>query len=364
MRELLISLLINNEIDLVLARKKARKIANLLQLDYINEIKLATAVSEITRNALKYAGGGVLEFYIEDLDSEPKLTVCVEDKGPGIKNLDDILNNNYISYDGMGKGILGTKNIMDFLDIQTNEKGTKVLFGKKLTDFQAKSLDIEKIKIVLATDQPENIVEELLVQNKEILKTLEEINRKKKELEELNNSLFKTNSNLLQTQTLLKELATKDPLTGAFNRLKLNEVINYEINLVKRYGDPLSIIMLDIDFFKRINDTCGHQVGDRVLQKITELVNNCIRKTDFLFRYGGEEFCILLTKTDAEKAHIVGERIRLTIQKTDFEIPAQITVSLGITQYKKEESSDEAIKRADNALYIAKQTGRNRVVVI
>jgi len=364
MKELLFSLLINNELDLVIARKKARKIANLLNFDYINEIKLATAVSEITRNAIKYAGGGIIEFYFDKLDYNPKLVIIVSDKGKGIKNVDDILNNNFISTNGMGRGIAGTKNIMDFFHIETSDNGTTVVFGKNLTNEQIKSLDLEKIKIIIATDQPENVVEELLAQNKEILKTLEEINRKKKELEELNISLLKTNNNLLQTQTLLKELATKDPLTGAFNRLKLDETLNYEINLAQRYGDFLSVIMLDIDFFKKINDTYGHQTGDQVLKRIAEIVNRCIRKTDFLFRYGGEEFCILLTKTDGEKAYIVAERIRTTIENTYFEIPAQITVSLGLTQYKHPESYHETIKRADSALYIAKNTGRNRAVLI
>ncbi|GAB4438747.1 MAG: hypothetical protein OHK0040_10260 [bacterium] len=365
MKETLIKFTIINELDIVLARKKAREIANLLGFDNINEVKFATGVSEITRNAFRYAGGGEIEFYLELTEgSLPKIMVRVEDRGRGIKNLDEILTGRYNSNTGLGTGIFGTKKIMDIFEIETSEQGTTVLMGKFLSNEIIASLNIQQIKAKVTTVESGNALEELIIQNKDILKALDEINRKKAELEELSKNLYKTNEELLKMQSVLKDLAIKDPLTGVYNRLKLNEILNYEISYTKRHKDPLSLIMFDIDLFKMVNDQFGHQKGDEVLIKMAEIASTNLRKTDFLFRYGGEEFCIIVKKTNGEGALLVAERIRKKIEATDFGIPKQITASFGIAEYIDGESAEGFIKRADDALYIAKKSGRNRAILL
>lgn len=161
----------------------------------------------------------------------------------------------------------------------------------------------------------------------------------------------------------LKKLSTKDNLTGFYNRRKFKEIIRIEIERVKRYNQPLSIIMFDIDHFKKVNDKYGHGAGDSVLKAIADIVRNNIRKIDYLFRWGGEEFLILSSETQLDKAHALAERIRKAIESYKFKKVGKITVSFGVTEFKERDTQDSFIKRADDAMYKAKEKGRNRVEV-
>ncbi|WP_461204870.1 sensor domain-containing diguanylate cyclase [Clostridium sp. DL1XJH146] len=155
-----------------------------------------------------------------------------------------------------------------------------------------------------------------------------------------------------------------DKLTGAYNRNKLYQYIQQEIERNKRYGTSFSIIIYDIDYFKRINDNYGHLVGDLVLKEITHLIKNNIRSNDYLFRFGGDEFIILLPNTKLENAKIVAEKNRAMIDEKEYVTEAvdNITLSTGVAQYIEGEKSEELISRADTVLYKAKSEGRNRVV--
>lgn len=161
----------------------------------------------------------------------------------------------------------------------------------------------------------------------------------------------------------LKRLATTDRLTQAFNRTKFNEVINKEMERAKRYRHPLSMIMFDIDHFKEVNDTYGHAVGDFVLQTLTKIVGKNLRESDYLVRWGGEEFIIITPETDIEKTRVLAERVRRAIEIHNFDRSGQITVSFGVTAYRADDTEDTIVKRADDAMYEAKKKGRNRVVV-
>jgi diguanylate cyclase (GGDEF)-like protein/PAS domain S-box-containing protein len=161
----------------------------------------------------------------------------------------------------------------------------------------------------------------------------------------------------------IKNLATKDILTGFYNRRKFREIIRIEIERVKRYNKPLSIIMFDIDHFKKINDRYGHSNGDYVLKTIAVIVRKNIRKIDYLFRWGGEEFLILSSETQLDKAHALAERIRKAIESYKFKKVGKVTVSFGVTEFKERDTQDSFIKRADDAMYKAKEKGRNRVEV-
>ena len=165
----------------------------------------------------------------------------------------------------------------------------------------------------------------------------------------------------------LVELNLHDELTGAFNRRYLISYIETEFVRSKRYNRPFSLIMMDIDLFKSVNDTYGHLAGDRLLQSFTNLITSSIRAVDIFVRYGGEEFCCLLPEIDLASATVVADKLRLKVELHPFvfgEDKIPITVSVGVAEFNTAiESVDAFIKKADDALYEAKTNGRNRVVV-
>ena len=162
----------------------------------------------------------------------------------------------------------------------------------------------------------------------------------------------------------LKDYANRDSLTEIFNRAKIDSVIKEEIKNCKLLDETFSIIFFDIDDFKLINDDFGHIKGDNVLKKISSLVSNNIRETDIIGRWGGEEFIIILPKTTANKAFVFANNLRKLIGKSDFEINKALTVSIGITQYLKDDTKKDLIKRADEAMYYIKKQGKNAVKVL
>jgi diguanylate cyclase (GGDEF)-like protein len=167
----------------------------------------------------------------------------------------------------------------------------------------------------------------------------------------------------LKLQELARDLgiqATTDPLTGLHNRLKLGPSLVGEIERVDRYNTPLSLVLFDIDHFKKINDTYGHVVGDQVLVQLSRFVPNLIRSMDLLARWGGEEFLILLPGSDGPMALQVAEKLREAISNLVFDEVGSITCSFGVTQYAATETAAQFIARADGALYRAKADGRNR----
>jgi len=167
--------------------------------------------------------------------------------------------------------------------------------------------------------------------------------------------------------------ATLDALTGFYNRRQLEERIKQEVSNAKRQKAPLCGIMTDIDFFKGVNDTYGHAVGDLVLKTIAKVIRGQLREYDIAGRYGGEEFSILLPFTKIEEAQMVAERLRKTIESKVIDISKVnpesevkeigVTLSLGIYEMKENDDDEDLLRKADKALYEAKNTGRNKVVV-
>jgi len=173
---------------------------------------------------------------------------------------------------------------------------------------------------------------------------------------------------IINLEQRIIKLASTDPLTGILNRRAFMERVNAEIHRASREKRPLSLIMSDIDHFKRINDTYGHQAGDRVLKRFTRQMVESSRAYDFVGRYGGEEFTACLPGADAEEAGSTAERIRrrveaMSVVLPDHSEPVQITASFGTSSFrpKSEDNLDLILKRADDALYKAKKEGRNRV---
>ncbi|MEK6592014.1 MAG: GGDEF domain-containing protein [Pseudomonadota bacterium] len=162
-------------------------------------------------------------------------------------------------------------------------------------------------------------------------------------------------------------LATTDPLTGVFNRRTFIELAEQEFARARRTDTALSLMMLDLDHFKRVNDTYGHLVGDQVLVSFTNLLRDCVRRGDLVVRYGGEEFCVLLPATPLAAATALAERIRnATTSIPPTSLPFRITTSIGLTTYAGGEHTvlGDLLARADEALYRAKDEGRDRVIAL
>ncbi len=177
--------------------------------------------------------------------------------------------------------------------------------------------------------------------------------------------------NLVLKTTLAheQELARTDPLTGINNRRHLFEIAEHEIDVAVRYQQSLTVMMYDIDHFKKVNDTFDHSIGDMILQKITQIVRNELRSADMIGRYGGEEFIVILPMTNAQQAYPLAERIRINAAALNMETPkgrASVTLSIGIVELQTAasvETVEDIFRRADEAMYAAKQAGRNRTEI-
>ena len=161
-----------------------------------------------------------------------------------------------------------------------------------------------------------------------------------------------------QRQQLLT-LATKDPLTGAGNRRGLDGKLTHVVRTFNRSGTPASLVLLDLDHFKKVNDIYGHAVGDQILIKVTEIINLRIRVTDSLYRIGGEEFIIVLEGADLQHAAHLAEQLRTLVDANELVPDHAVTISLGVAEIKAGETGNDWLHRADEALYRAKDAGRN-----
>lgn len=162
----------------------------------------------------------------------------------------------------------------------------------------------------------------------------------------------------------LKRLAFRDGLTGALNYRALEEMLHREMERAQRYNTPFALIMLDVDYFKKINDTYGHLAGDLALKSLTDVLNATLRQSDMVFRYGGEEFVVLLPHADLDTGRRLAERIREAVAKMPLASGVKITVSLGVSEYVAGMDGRMLISRADRGLYLAKERGRNRTEII
>jgi diguanylate cyclase (GGDEF)-like protein len=219
-----------------------------------------------------------------------------------------------------------------------------------------------------------------LVDDKNIIKEIESLHEKfhsiaQKILKSKNNLtkillLRDLEDNSLRLIYLLSKIYTEnlsriviyDILTQVYNRALLDSILYKSAKYAKRHKLPISIIMLDIDNFKSINDTYGHLEGDSVLKTVASIIKSLIRESDYIFRYGGEEFLILLPNTDINGAIVVGEKIRRNIENFNFGLDRKVTISCGIKQMENFDNPYLDIKEADKYLYIAKKSGKNRCI--
>ncbi len=163
----------------------------------------------------------------------------------------------------------------------------------------------------------------------------------------------------------LKELAITDELTQLYNSRHFFKQLDLEVYRSKRYEHPLSLLFLDVDHFKKYNDAYGHVQGNKVLIRLGQIIKSCLRTMDSAYRYGGEEFTVILPETEGKEALIVAPRIRASIEAEKFTPGSgkivNVTISIGVTEYCPDERVSNFVERADKAMYIAKQQGRNKV---
>lgn len=204
-----------------------------------------------------------------------------------------------------------------------------------------------------------------------------------RQLTELSQMIYERNRIMAERELLLKKerqltadlnsmneslriLATMDSLTGVFNRRTILESLEKELHRSHRYGKVFSMIIMDIDFFKIVNDTYGHQTGDKVLRSVCDNIRANIRVNDVIGRYGGEEFLIIMPETDTDHAAIAAEKLRSAVESMSVSqesLQIKVTASFGVSSYRQSDDTKMIIARVDKALYESKKNGRNRVTV-
>jgi diguanylate cyclase (GGDEF)-like protein len=208
-----------------------------------------------------------------------------------------------------------------------------------------------QLKLRLLQRRMESFANELNLQVLRAMKTEEELVRSQNALAEANHTLA--------------NWAHRDTLTGLWNRRKAWDLMEYESHRSHRKARTIGVAMVDIDLFKGINDTLGHDVGDRVLKQAADILEHSVRRGDILARWGGEEFLAVFPETDLEGATVAAEKLRFAVQEASWDIPNRqgVTVSVGVAVKGPGLGWDPVLKEADLALYRAKESGRNRVVV-
>ncbi|PLX49715.1 MAG: hypothetical protein C0613_06605 [Desulfobulbaceae bacterium] len=178
---------------------------------------------------------------------------------------------------------------------------------------------------------------------------------------EANTRLQRVNDELKKKNERLQEISVTDSLTGLFNHRHIIERLQEHVSSSTRYQHDLAVMMLDIDHFKKVNDTYGHPFGDEVLERISATMRKVIRVVDIAGRYGGEEFLVVMPETDLQEAVGIAERVRRAMEELTWERPIRLTVSAGVAAWQPGESASRLISRADALLYEAKKAGRNQV---
>jgi diguanylate cyclase (GGDEF)-like protein/PAS domain S-box-containing protein len=264
---------------------------------------------------------------------------------------------------GYEAGELTGRNVLDFITDETKrhlKEQVKINIDKKLNGEQ-KAFVLHETQLICKGGKIKWVeISANLVFAKGELKgyigTVRDISNKKEYECQVSSYIEELKKNNVE----LKKIASIDALTGAYSRRKFEDDINSLIN--NKCDVAFSLILIDIDNFKIVNDLFGHKKGDAVLKNISYLISNNIRKTDMFFRWGGEEFIIILPKTDLKNAGCIADKIRKIIKDHDFGINKTITVSLGVGEKIQDENADEIIKRIDMLLYAVKKQGGNRVL--
>ena len=301
-----------------------------------DKIKLRTHEIESTKELLQQILDEDLSFLFVANDTEVIFTNKTVLNFFGYSNLDEFKKN--------------FSNISDmFEDGDNKEFLQKYTDGEHWTDYLKREQYDKDIKVVIKKDDVTRYfrphTKEIVINGEKLyIITFDDITREHQKIKKL------------------QESASIDSLTKLFNRATFDDVISKEISLSRTTNSPLSIIFLDIDHFKAVNDTHGHDVGDYVLIELAKIIQTTIRQGDFAARWGGEEFSITLQSTNLTQAKGLAEKIRKNVEDFNFTKGGKQTVSLGVTQFLSNDTKESFLKRVDEAMYEAKHSGRNKVV--
>ncbi|RXJ84672.1 YfiR/HmsC family protein [Arcobacter cloacae] len=367
----------------------------------INKANILNRSLEISPNLILLGGTqiDVAKLYKSSQDA-------LKEQKETINSLNQKIENKNLELTSKVKAINEQKSVIDTQTKNIKNYEQKLSTQEKLLQKQAKLLEEQRAQLeeiykniefqkeklsnaVLDVNEKERVVESLIDLQK---KKQQEFEKAKKDLEFLNLQIQEQKKNLLLKENiitdqknamsilailffiililgiigikqnkLLKNLSQIDTLSGLYNRRFMNKKLEEEILKYKRYKTPFSILLLDVDFFKKINDSYGHDKGDFVIKKISTLIQQNSRDTDISARWGGEEFLILVPNSNLEGAVILANNLKQIIEKTDFTTKEKITVSVGVSTFNENLNQEELLKLADNALYKAKNSGRNKV---
>lgn len=331
---------------------------------------------DIIANTVKISATEAMWFFSEDW---AKIVVNTAVKNPKVHSV-TLLNNDNVSV-AYAKEKQKSTNLYE-KNISLEKNGEYI--GKLKIEFNideiTKDIYIEKnhlllilifqaiialaIVYLILKNKVLNPVKRLIVQAKLLSsKILDEEFKweQKDEIGDLGTMLDETRISLKKMFQDIEDKLVYDNLTQAHNRNGFETIFENETVRCHRYKHPLSVIMFDIDYFKNVNDTYGHLAGDNVLKQISQLISSHIRKSDYLVRWGGEEFLIITPETSFENALILAEHLRVLVSKTDFEKIGSLTISLSVAQKLEEESTEDFLKKIDDLLYESKRNGRNMI---
>lgn len=257
------------------------------------------------------------------------------------------------------------KTFLKFLKIDSLEKFITNLsnFNSNLIyseDYSCIHTDQDWIKNAITSPEKENTICMKDPQNTDLIKIFRVIANQLPEKEKFVVTLYDITLDR-QEKEILKNQTMIDPLTGLFNRRYYNDKIAKEIDRARRYKSPLSLIIMDIDHFKSVNDEFGHAAGDSVLKYIGDILRQYIRKHDAAIRIGGEEILIIASETNTEQAALLCEKLRIIIENHNFDLGKKITCSFGVSEFKENDDAATLFERTDKNLYTAKKSGRNQV---
>lgn len=255
---------------------------------------------------------------------------------------------------------LGLKNLNAFTK-KYNDINNNLLLRNKNLNIDLNNIDESTIETLNNLDQSSRFVK--IVDKDGQTKTLTIKISKFNGTDTLYALIFSDITKLQTQSNKFEKQANTDSLTGICSREKFNELYNAEFNRSLRYFNHLTILFIDIDYFKNINDKYGHDIGDETLKTFTQIISENIRKYDIFARWGGEEFILMLPQTDINSAYKLSEKIRKAIQKNKFDKINSLTCSIGVSMLHKGDEAETLIKRSDIALYKAKKSGRNRTIM-
>jgi diguanylate cyclase len=311
----------------------------LVCLNGITELK---ASDQDLSDKFKELSNHLVKVLVDNVDSPPAL-------GP---ELEQVFNELIVQKYSMDKEWEITKEVfVDFTKIIYEMRQSSEKFDKTLN---------EQIDVIKAAENMSDILSAKDVVLGQAKKIQSQTDAMREDLEESK----RTTSKLTQLLEQVESKAMIDPLTQVFNRGTYNMEVAQMIKEFKRYKNPAALIIIDIDHFKLFNDDYGHKAGDAVLALVASVIKGAVRNTDMVFRYGGEEFVVLLDKIDLKNALTVAEKVRAQIEShplTNNSTVLNITVSIGLSCFKEGDTETSIFERADKALYQGKQNGRNRV---